>query len=72
MPQILRAVSEGGLEISITRYGIEIARMVPSPRRKTPLETAGVWMRIDRVAAEVAKHPSHGMSAVAAVREERE
>ncbi len=33
---------------------------------------ARLWSHIDSIAAEVGKHPNGGMSAVDAVREERE
>ncbi len=72
MSRILQEVSESGKEVSITSYGKEIARLVPPRKRKTPEEMAGLWSRIDRIAAEVGKHPDGGMSAVDAVREERE
>jgi prevent-host-death family protein len=70
--RILREVSEEGKEISITSYGREVARIVPPRRRKTPEELAKLWKDIDRVAAEIGKYPSRGMSAADAVREERE
>jgi len=72
MSQILQEVSDGSKEISITSYGKEIARLVPPRKRKTPEEMAGLWSRIDRIAAEIGKHPGKGMSSTDAVRDERE
>jgi prevent-host-death family protein len=72
MSQILRDVSAGGKEISITSHGKEVARLMPPRKRKTPEEMAELWKRIDRIAAEVGEHPSRRLSAVDAVREGRE
>lgn len=72
MSQLLKEVAHSGKEISITSYGKEIARLLPPRKRRTPEEVAELWSRIDRIAAEIGKHPSKGMSAVDAVREERE
>ncbi len=72
LSQVLQEVSAAGQEISITSYGKEIARLVPARKRKSPEEMAELWDRIDRIAAEVGKHPNKGASAADAVREERE
>ncbi len=72
LSQVLQEVSEGGKEVSISRYGREIARIVPPRKGKTPEETAKLWNRIDQIASEIGQYPDQGMSAVDAVREERE
>lgn len=72
LSQVLQDVSEDGEEISITSYGKEIARLVPPRRRRSPEEMAKLWDRIDRIASEIGQYPNKGMSAVDAVREERE
>jgi prevent-host-death family protein len=72
LSQVLEDVSGGGEEVSITSYGKEIARLVPPRKRKSAEEMAELWSRIDRIAAEVGRHPSGGASADDAVREERQ
>ena len=72
LSQVLEEVSERGNEVSITSYGREIARLVPPHKRRTPEEMAKLWNRIDRIASEIGQYPNQGMSAVDAVREERE
>ncbi len=72
LSQVLKDVSEREKEICITSHGKEIARLVPPRRRKTTVEMAELWNRIDRVAAEIGQYPTNGVSAVDAVREERE
>ncbi len=72
MSKVLHEVSEGGKEISITSYGREIARIIPPRHRKTPEEIAALWNRIDQIASEIGHYPDQGMSAVDAIREERE
>ncbi len=72
MSKVLQEVSAGNKEISITNHGKEIARLVPPRKRKTAEEMAELWNRIDRISAEIGKHPGKGQSAVDAVREERE
>jgi prevent-host-death family protein len=72
LSQILREVSGSREEISITSYGREVARLVPPRKRKAPDEMAELWERIDRISAEIGKHPARGVAAVDAVREERE
>ncbi|TAK31624.1 MAG: type II toxin-antitoxin system prevent-host-death family antitoxin [Chloroflexota bacterium] len=72
LSEVLEEVSEEGTEISITSYGKEIARLVPPRKRRAPEEMAALWNRIDHIASEIGQYPSKGMSAVDAVREERE
>ena len=72
LSQVLREVSGAGEEVSITSYGKEIARLVPPRRGRSPKEVAELWSRIDRIAAEIGRYPSGGISAADAVREERE
>ena len=72
LSQVLKELSEGGEEISITSYGKEIARLVPPRKRRTPADMAKLWSHIDGIAAKIGQYPDNGMSAVDAVREERE
>ncbi len=72
MSRILQEVADRREEISITNHGKEMARLVPPRRAVTREELAGLWRDIDRTAQEISALWPDGVSAVDAVREDRE
>jgi len=70
--KVLRRVREEHEAIEITYHGRAVARLVPVPTAKAePKRLATIWSDLDRLSEEIGARWPKGVSAVAAVKEQR-
>ncbi|HWR98486.1 MAG TPA: type II toxin-antitoxin system prevent-host-death family antitoxin [Candidatus Methanoperedens sp.] len=70
--KVLRGVREAQEAVEITYHGRAIARIVPVPPSKAePRRLAKIWSDLDRLSEEIGARWPKGVSAVAAVKDQR-
>jgi prevent-host-death family protein len=70
--QVLKRVREDGEAVEVTYHGRAIARIVPvAPAKAEPKRVAKLWSDLDRLSTEIGARWPKGVSAVAAVKEQR-
>jgi prevent-host-death family protein len=63
---------QSGEEVTVTRRGKPIVRLVPEARKPSREEVEAWLRRVDETRIEISKHWPKGVSAVDAIREDRD
>lgn len=70
--EILRRVREDGEQFEVTYHGEPVAQIVPTQRKVDAESLAEYWRQWDAIGAELGRMWPEGVTAVDALREDRE